>query len=127
MSVYHVALRLMNDDKTDAGTIVINGPPGGTGRWINFNTTYLPAKGKWVVGHAIGKSPQDSYFLDDQGTQLFMLASFIPMYDFSPGYRGTGKLINPTIPPDTYEIDFWLYEKDGRNADAVGSNSGDAN
>src|SRR5207244_2150131 len=85
-------------------------------------------KGKWVVGHAIGKSPQDSYYQDDQGNLLFMLASFIPMFDFSPGATGTGRLLSTTRPVDNTDISWWLYEKDGRTAmvdDGSGSGSGD--
>jgi hypothetical protein len=125
MSEYHVKITLANDDKTDLGYMVINAPRhGGTGNWRSFGQTVFASGGKWVVGHAIGKSPQDSYYQDDQQTNILMLASFIPMYDFNPGYQGTGKLLSTMQPTDTQDINFWLYEKDGKNPDTTADNTG---
>ena len=119
MAEYRVKLSAgEDDDKTDIGYLVVNSAPRGTGTWKSFGTNLtFNFTGKWVVGHAIGKSPQDSYYMDEDGTQIFMLASFIPMYDHSVGYQGAGKIINTNIPVPTSVISFWLYEKDGKTAD----------
>src|SRR5581483_4440316 len=107
-SQYHVALYFQEydastgesvGDRTDLGYIVMNAPPDNSAeRWKSFGDTstyFGSAKGKWVVGHARGKSPQDSYYLDDQGNEILMLASFIPRYDHAVGYKGHGRLLNP--------------------------------
>ncbi len=116
MPEYSVKITLDDDNQTDVGYLVINASRhGGMGNWRSFNQSTFASGGKWVVGHAIGKSPQDSYYQDNSKNSILMLASFIPMYDFSPGYEGTGKLLSTMQPTATQVINFWLFEKDGKN------------
>lgn len=116
MAEYHVKLSALNgDEKEDIGYMIINAPPRGMGTWKSFGTAMsFNYTGTWVVGHAIGKSPQDSYYMDEDGTRILMLSAFIPRYDHSVGYEGNGRLINTTIPTGNPNIAFWLYEKDGK-------------
>jgi hypothetical protein len=116
MSEYHVKISIeTGDDKEDMGYLVINAPPRGLGSWQSFgHARSYASSGKWVVGHAIGKSPQDSYYLDQNNQQVLMLASFIPMWDPSLGAEGSGRFIRTLVPLDSQSIAFWVYEKDGR-------------
>jgi hypothetical protein len=128
MATYRLRMIGKDSDGSDVyiGTLNFNFPPRGMASWsIQSMYVALGLSGKWVVGHAIGKSPQDTYCNDGNGSQVLMVASFIPMNDFSVGWSGSGRFFKTDLPLNSTAFDFRLDEKDGRTAMLDDSSSSD--
>lgn len=117
MATYGLSVSVgSGDDARHLGQLNLNFPPRGLWGW-GFTSPYISwnDSGKFIVGHAIGKSPVDTYYLDDAGNQRFFISSFIPVYEkYSIGAVRTGRVLYSGIALASDDLTFTVIEVDGK-------------